>query len=415
MPSSQWSSSLRLLPNSFDFPILPDVVGDDVEEGVELADLHVFMTGVFASAVGNIFSHDNAVVPGERVAQMATTIHRPDVGYAGTYNYFDPDNYIATFALLSTGYAYLHEQVRLVLERSGAFINSKGQLPHHFVDDKPVFQALSGATQTGPNVFWILSCLNYAKHSGNMTWLQAYMPTLRHASSFLFDLIDPAIGLINAPGSLYIDVFIRGNFTSDSNAMAVTFFREFAAAEACVGNSSGAAALLALADDIKDKMNLHLWKGDHYVTQMNLDGTTRDFVDYDANLIAVAAGIPSPAQAQQLLNRVDGGRCTHGRATFVSEVYYGPHDTTNGNVGDSWCAMARNGWFDALARQQTRDAASFSRLLLSPLADDVRTHTWLHERYYCDGTQQVCVCVCVCACVCARACVFLCVCSTPSS
>ena len=32
------------------------------------------------------------------------------------------------------------------------------------------------------------------------------MPTLRHASTFLFDLIDPAVGLINAPGSLYIDV-----------------------------------------------------------------------------------------------------------------------------------------------------------------------------------------------------------------
>ena len=64
-------------------------------------------------------------------------------------------------------------QVRLVLERSGAFINAKGQLPHHFVGDKPVFQALSGATQTGPNVFWIMSCFNYVKHSGNMTWLQA--------------------------------------------------------------------------------------------------------------------------------------------------------------------------------------------------------------------------------------------------
>jgi hypothetical protein len=111
-----------------------------------------------------------------------------------SYNYFDPDNYISTFALLQTGFGYLHEQVRikprtapralcpshshpsqvrLVLERSGAFINEKGQLPHHFVADKPVFQALSGATQTGPNVFWILSCLNYVKHSGNMTWLQA--------------------------------------------------------------------------------------------------------------------------------------------------------------------------------------------------------------------------------------------------
>ncbi len=130
------------------------------------------------------------------------------------YNYFDPDNYISTYALLQTGYSYLHEQVkgllftsrklpasetlsnhclryyasqrhspilfntaprqvRLVLERSGAFINAKGQLPHHFVGDKPVFQALSGATQTGPNVFWIMSCFNYVKHSGNMTWLQA--------------------------------------------------------------------------------------------------------------------------------------------------------------------------------------------------------------------------------------------------
>ena len=36
------------------------------------------------AAVGNIFSHDNAVVQGQRVAQMATTIHRPDVGYSGT-------------------------------------------------------------------------------------------------------------------------------------------------------------------------------------------------------------------------------------------------------------------------------------------------------------------------------------------
>lgn len=191
---------------------------------------------------------------------MATTIHRPDVGYSGTQVH--PPKISAEILLIwCTGTTTstptttspptrfcrratatctsrllpapaLHQlhpnqcplQVRLVLERSGAFINAKGQLPHHFVDDKPVFQALSGATQTGPNVFWILSCFNYVKHSGNMTWLQAcahtagvstvlplirfhrYMPTLRHASSFLFDLIDPVIGLINAPGSLYIDV-----------------------------------------------------------------------------------------------------------------------------------------------------------------------------------------------------------------
>ena len=96
---------------------------------------------------------------------------------------------------------------------------------------------------------------------------------------------------------------------------------------------------MQLADRIALAMNTHLWAGDHYVTQMNPDGTTRDFVDYDSNLIATAAGVPSPSQAARLLGRIDGGRCTHGRATFVSEVYYGPHDTTNGNVGDSWCVF----------------------------------------------------------------------------
>jgi hypothetical protein len=59
---------MRLLPNSFDFPLLPDVLGDDIQvtlplilqpkcrnihasqDGMQLADVHAFMTGVFASA-----------------------------------------------------------------------------------------------------------------------------------------------------------------------------------------------------------------------------------------------------------------------------------------------------------------------------------------------------------------------------
>ena len=51
-------------------------------------------------------------------------------------------------------------------------------------------------------------------------------------------------------------------------------------------------------------------------------------------------------------------------------------------------SRALAGWFDALARQQVGDAATFNRVLLAPLAGDVRRWTWLHERYFCDGTQQ---------------------------
>ena len=42
-----------------------------------------------------------------------------------------------------------------------------------------------------------------------MSWLKGYMPTLRAAAAFCFDLIDNDTHLLLAPGSLMIDVFIR--------------------------------------------------------------------------------------------------------------------------------------------------------------------------------------------------------------
>jgi hypothetical protein len=92
--------------------------------------------------------------------------------------------------------------------------------------------------------------------------------------------------------------------------------------------------------------------------QLNPDGTTRDFVDYDANTIAVAYGVATGARAAavrgrppaaraaaaaastavaaaataaavlqlvwrvpaQVLKRIDSGRCAHAKATFVRWV-----------------------------------------------------------------------------------------------
>jgi hypothetical protein len=191
---------------------------------------------------------------------------------------------------------------------------------------------------------------------------------------------------------LYIDVFIRNNFTADSNGMIVGFFQEFADAEELLGNTTGAEMLRTLSQQIAAAMNVALLanSSDHYVTQRNPDGTIRDFVDYDANLISLAHGVPPSASlAQRIMNRIDSGRCTHGRATFVSEKYYGPNDCTNGNIGDSWCSMGRNGWFDALTRKRFSDVATFNNLILDPLIGDVRRWTWLWERYACDGTPQL--------------------------
>ena len=116
--------------------------------------------------------------------------------------------------------------------------------------------------------------------TGDAAWLAARMPTLRSMMGFLDARFDESVGLYNAPGSLQvrwmgdggtegrglfsslrsplpssfslrrpssglpppsplqIDVFIRQNFTGDSNAMGVILCELFADAEAAQASSS---------------------------------------------------------------------------------------------------------------------------------------------------------------------------------
>jgi hypothetical protein len=54
-----------------------------------------------------------------------------------------------------------------------------------------------------------------------------------------------------------------------------------------------------------------------------------------------------------------------------------------GNIGDSWCAMARIGWFDARGRKRfgsAEDLEYFNTRLLAPVQKDLLANTWMHER-----------------------------------
>jgi hypothetical protein len=86
-----------------------------------------------------------------------------------------------------------------------------------------------------------------------------------------------------------------------------------------------------------------LWSADddHYITQLNPDGSTRDFVDYDSNLIACAFGVAGVERCHALLRRIDGGRCAHARATFVSEKWYGRFYLRRLPIwtGNHWCGI----------------------------------------------------------------------------
>jgi hypothetical protein len=201
-----YASQLTVTGNNADFPA--GFVDMSTTFNLPFRDLWSLMTSIYGSPVGSLCTAPGAVIPGNvGVGQIATTIARPHRGYPGTYNYFDPDTFLAGSAILISGDAYLQEQVKRVLLRSGEYLKPTGQLPHHFEYSYPIYQALSGEIMTGPNVFWIKTCFAYAKHSGDLEWLREYMPTLRLASAFLFDLIDPDVHLAFVPGSLMIDVY----------------------------------------------------------------------------------------------------------------------------------------------------------------------------------------------------------------
>jgi hypothetical protein len=372
---SRWSTDATLAATDHDFPSgtlrrpqpnLPD------------ADLRAMYTAVYGTAAGVL---DTYALPGE----AAPTLASPGRQYGDGRNFYDPDTWMVVSALVYSGDPYLQQQARTLIEKSGDAMSASGQIPHHFEGANPTFVAISGATQTGPNIFWIAAALQYVKATGDYDWLRAHSTQIERALAFLTDRYDPAVQLVKAPGPLWIDVFIRENYASDTNAYMVDILREAADAEQFLGDAELATQRRTLADGIVEGMNRHLWAGDHYVTQLNPDGTTRDLVDYDSNLLAVAFGVAPPDRAQQILARVDAGSCTHGRATWVSEKFYGPADTYGGNTGDSATTMGRIAWADAHARARVGDRTTYEQKILDPIRSDLLARTWLTERYDCAG------------------------------
>ncbi len=390
-----WRVDDTIAVNNDDFPVGALSPGPTLP----VADLRALYTAIYGSSAGAL---DTYHLPGE----VATTLAAPWRGYPHDYNFFDPDTWMTVSALVYSGDPYLQHQARTLIEASGARIRPDGQVPHHFVDATPAYVALSGATLTGPNIFWIAAALQYVRATGDDGWLRLHMPALEHALDYLTRRYNPRVGLVDAPGPLWIDVFIRDHYASDTNAYMVEILREMADAERFLAapvtgtGRNGSYMSLAIQHEVMARaiaaaMNTRLWAGDHYITQLNPDGTVRDFVDADANLLAVAFGIAPPARAALILRRLDAGGCagtTQSAAAPMaglrdaSQVSYGPADTYHGNLGDSSVAMGRIGWADGRARAHVGDLATFNTRILDPVRTALLAHTWLTERSTCAGT-----------------------------
>jgi hypothetical protein len=300
-----------------------------------------------------------------------------------------------------------------------------GQLMHHYVSLAPTYESIAGSEQLGPNIFWTLTALRYLSLTQDRDFAVEYFPYIDLSVKFILSFVDVDMKLVAAPGPLWIDVLVRENYTSDSSAMLLLFLPQLAEYydlmhQLSSGNqnlssnqsksllygdmSDMAHELRALTQEMTSALRDTLWDGnDHFVTQINPDGTSRDFVDYDANLLAIAAGVFQPIddkddakelaeKLKRLVTRVDSGANTHIRATWCSEKPYTGDRCdcyiVGGSVcGDSVVTLARIGWADALARHLMRDTSTYFDKILQPLQQDLLTNTWLYERYDAQGNM----------------------------
>ena len=89
----------------------------------------------------------------------------------------------------------------------------------------PVYTSIAKSTQLGPNIFLTLSLLKYVALTSDYDWLLSMWKYVHGSATFLMQFFDPSVGLFSVPGPLWLDVLIRENYTSDSNAMLVPTLR----------------------------------------------------------------------------------------------------------------------------------------------------------------------------------------------
>ena len=344
-------------------------------------ELSSYFTAVYGSAAGVLGSYSE---PGSAYP----TLSHPDRGYGDMFDFFDPDTWEIVNTLAYSGDPLLQTEARRVIERSESAQLGDGQIPHHFERGTPTYLSIAQSSQTGPNVFWTLAASEYAAATGDENWLRAHYTHLRRATDWLLSRYDPRQELLSANGPLFIDVFRRGGFTLDTNTIALYLLERMSEIAAFCNDPETEKRYIAMRESIRAGIVHGLWNGhDHFVTERHPDGTTRDFVDYDGNLAALAfAVLPDGPDARALLKRLDSGPHTHpgGYGTWVSERRYEKPDCNLENDGDSDVTMGRIWWLDMAARVQLGDRATFAALL-EKIENYELSNVWMPERFDAQG------------------------------
>lgn len=373
-----YQCSYDIYANNYPFP----VHGINNSENMDFEDLRTFYSAIYGSAAGVLDTYKNT-------GSAYPILVFPGGPYGDMYTFFDPDSRSTISTLSFSGDVYLQNQAREIIELAERNMKN-GQIPHHFTESKPEYLSIAKSEQPGPNIFWVLAAIDYASATGDYNWLKAHYNKMKEATDHVLKTYDPEMHLVKVNGPLFIDVFIRNNFTLDTNVMLLRLLPLMSDVAMLCDDEDGAERYLVYSENIKSGINEHLWDGnDHYFTQRNPDGSIRDMVDYDGNYAAIAfSAVTDETIIKSIFKRVDGGKNTHpkGYGTWPSEKPYEETDCYGGNTGDSDVAFARIWWLDMFARYVFGDLDNFN-LYFNKMRKDLIDNTWMRERYNSKGSQ----------------------------
>lgn len=131
-------------------------------------------------------------------------------------------------------------------------------------------------------------------------------------------------GTASGNGSIYWDAYTDGYISTYANIYFYASLLAMADIETYQGNTEKATYYTDLAATVRDNINTRLWdpeKG-RYIMSIDKNGNKHDFGNTFTNQQAVAYGVATEEQAEQIYEWLDGDRIIEGDTSTGEDIYF---------------------------------------------------------------------------------------------
>lgn len=152
------------------------------------------------------------------------------------------------------------------------------------------------------NCLLIIATLNYVQQTGNEAFGRSLWPALLRALRWLDTYIHAEDGLLHqAAFTDWADSIARTGRVLYTNVLYWKALHDMAQAAPRLGTTSDHAYLTTCADMVQQAIQAHFWRPNlgYFITSQQFE-----FLNSSGNLLAIAWGLATPAQAQQILDKM---------------------------------------------------------------------------------------------------------------